>query len=222
MDGRRISNSLKSLAVVATNWQTGKVTIFRNADFDSPDAHLYIAASAAVPGIFPPVGIAGHLFIDGGILMNTPLKPAIDLGAETLHVIDLLQPVKEMPVITSEVYALQSTLALMERILVIAIESRLDQDISRIAWINLLLDKGPEAVEGKRRKLTVHRYHPSKPMGGFLEFLDLEARQVEGYIELGFENASRHNCKKEGCILPFADPPPPRPDATVHPQVIGL
>jgi hypothetical protein len=41
-------------------------------------------------------------------------------------------------------------------------------------------------------------------------------------IELGFENASRHNCKKEGCILPFADPSPPSPGTTVHPQVIGL
>ena len=46
-----------------------------------------VVASAAVPGLLPPVRIAGEHFIDGGIVNSIPLSRAIALGAEEIYVL---------------------------------------------------------------------------------------------------------------------------------------
>ena len=46
-----------------------------------------ILASAAVPGIFPPVTIAGRQLMDGAIAANTPLRLAVELGATRIVVL---------------------------------------------------------------------------------------------------------------------------------------
>ncbi len=47
----------------------------------------HVLASAAIPAIFPPRRVGEHYFYDGGIRHNTPIAPAIRLGAEHLVVI---------------------------------------------------------------------------------------------------------------------------------------
>jgi NTE family protein len=46
-----------------------------------------ILASAAIPGVFPPVEWEGRKLIDGGVSNNTPIADAIDLGAERVYVL---------------------------------------------------------------------------------------------------------------------------------------
>ena len=46
-----------------------------------------VLASAAVPGLLPPVAIGGEHFIDGGIVNSIPLSRAIALGAEQIYVL---------------------------------------------------------------------------------------------------------------------------------------
>jgi NTE family protein len=46
-----------------------------------------ILASAAVPGILPPVEIGGEHFIDGGIVNSIPVSRAIELGAREVYVL---------------------------------------------------------------------------------------------------------------------------------------
>jgi NTE family protein len=46
-----------------------------------------ILASAAIPGIFPPVRIDGQALMDGAIATNTPIRAAADLGASRLIVL---------------------------------------------------------------------------------------------------------------------------------------
>ena len=46
-----------------------------------------VLASAAVPGLLPPVQIGGEHFIDGGIVNSIPLSRAIALGAEQIYVL---------------------------------------------------------------------------------------------------------------------------------------
>jgi NTE family protein len=45
-----------------------------------------ILASAAVPGILPPVEIGGEHFIDGGIVNSIPIDRAVHLGADEIYV----------------------------------------------------------------------------------------------------------------------------------------
>lgn len=46
-----------------------------------------ILASAALPGVFPPVTIKGVRYMDGGVVDNVPLRRAIELGAERVYVL---------------------------------------------------------------------------------------------------------------------------------------
>ena len=46
-----------------------------------------ILASAALPGVFPPVTINGVRYMDGGVVDNVPLRRAIELGAERIYVL---------------------------------------------------------------------------------------------------------------------------------------
>lgn len=48
-----------------------------------------LQASAAIPGIFPPVKIAGRYLIDGGVANHTPVSTAIRLGASRLIILPI-------------------------------------------------------------------------------------------------------------------------------------
>lgn len=59
----------------------------REHRLSSGDALEAVIASAALPGIFPPVEREGRLLIDGGVANNTPIVDAIELGAERIYVL---------------------------------------------------------------------------------------------------------------------------------------
>jgi NTE family protein len=46
-----------------------------------------ILASAAVPGVLPPVEIGGEHFIDGGVVNSIPISRAVELGATEIFVL---------------------------------------------------------------------------------------------------------------------------------------
>jgi NTE family protein len=46
-----------------------------------------ITAAASIPGIFPPVTIGERCLIDGGVVNNTPISHAVELGAERIYVL---------------------------------------------------------------------------------------------------------------------------------------
>jgi NTE family protein len=46
-----------------------------------------LLASAAIPGVFPPVAWGDRLLIDGGVIDNTPTSHALDLGADEIYVL---------------------------------------------------------------------------------------------------------------------------------------
>lgn len=46
-----------------------------------------VLASAAIPGVFPPVEISGRTYMDGGVVNNTPISHAVELGADTIWVL---------------------------------------------------------------------------------------------------------------------------------------
>jgi NTE family protein len=53
---------------------------------DSVDGPLL--ASAAIPGIFPPVDIGPLRLYDGGLVANVPMRQALAMGTRSLVVID--------------------------------------------------------------------------------------------------------------------------------------
>ncbi len=70
------------LYVVATDATTGQeVSLSRGSTVDA------VLASAAIPGVFPPVKWEGRLLIDGGFSNYAPISHAVDLGADTVYVL---------------------------------------------------------------------------------------------------------------------------------------
>ncbi|MDQ3955231.1 MAG: patatin-like phospholipase family protein [Actinomycetota bacterium] len=71
------------LGIVATDLDSGDEKIFTSGRILPP-----LLASAAMPGVYPPVEIDGHVYVDGGVANNVPIAPAITLGARTVYVMD--------------------------------------------------------------------------------------------------------------------------------------
>jgi NTE family protein len=99
------SGAVRALSVVATAASTGRPVAFVEGKFGET-AHrshiidyvparieqIHVRASAAIPILFPPVEItrpteAKGWYVDGATRLNTPIKPAIDLGAQRLVVV---------------------------------------------------------------------------------------------------------------------------------------
>ncbi len=55
----------------------------------TPIRAIHCLASAALPLLFPPIQVGDRLLVDGGLRMNTPLRPVIRAGAERAIVISL-------------------------------------------------------------------------------------------------------------------------------------
>lgn len=47
-----------------------------------------LLASAAIPGIWPPIELQGRLLYDGGVVANVPMRQAQEMGAKSLVVLD--------------------------------------------------------------------------------------------------------------------------------------
>ena len=59
------------LSVVATDLHTGEAVVLA-----AGDTVTALLASAAIPGVFPPVEIGGRTLVDGGVVANTPIAQA--------------------------------------------------------------------------------------------------------------------------------------------------
>jgi NTE family protein len=51
-----------------------------------------IVAACSIPGILPPVVIGDKLLIDGGVVNNTPIAHAVELGADRIFVLPTQEP----------------------------------------------------------------------------------------------------------------------------------
>jgi predicted acylesterase/phospholipase RssA len=221
--------SAKWLTVTATNWGTGEPHNFHVRHLEDALMWLAIRASAAIPGLFQPVSIHNQMFIDGGVVMNTPIKPAIDAGASEIHVISLEPCIPEL----GKNYA-GATWDVMNRVVSAMVAENIAEDIETARWIN----EGLEALEraeseearldsadGKRfvraartirrrletegqlpRKLTIHRYYPARPLGGMLGLLDFERPAIEAMIDQGYTDTCEHDCTANRCVIPEKEP----------------
>ena len=57
----------------------------------SGDPVEVLAASACLPGLFPPVELGGSQHVDGGVTCPVPAQRALDLGASRVWVLDVAQ-----------------------------------------------------------------------------------------------------------------------------------
>ena len=84
----------RRLAINAVDINTRRVVRYVTGPVPAVPASEYVVvpaitvdmlmASASIPLLFNPISIGSHLLWDGGLLVNTPLAPAVALGAERI------------------------------------------------------------------------------------------------------------------------------------------
>ncbi len=88
-DFRKLSHKL---FLVATNLDTGASVTFGGPGWDHVPITKAIEASAALPGLFPPVAIDGEHYVDGALNKTLHASVALDEGVTMLICINPLVP----------------------------------------------------------------------------------------------------------------------------------
>ena len=82
----------RKLFLVATNLDTGASVTFGAPGRDHVPISKAIEASAALPGLFPPVQIGGEYFVDGALNKTLHASVALDEGVDLLLCVNPLVP----------------------------------------------------------------------------------------------------------------------------------
>ncbi|MEM6456480.1 MAG: patatin-like phospholipase family protein [Acidobacteriota bacterium] len=222
---RNLRRSSRTLRIAATNWAQGEVRVFGNHDMTDRMGPQVIRASSAVPGFFPVAQVGAQPYVDGAVLMNTPLKPAVHAGGTVLHVIYMNADVKNMPL-----KRLESTVDSLYRTQIIAWAEAVNRDIKRAASYNeglAMLARAHDAQEVQGddaehylgaagpvlrrlkqgrlyRPLTIHRYYPRDGLDDALGFFDVRRTRIERLIEQGFADAVNYDVDVRQSVVPDA------------------
>jgi NTE family protein len=153
------SGDVAALTVTATDIVTGRAVVFIETSQELPVwsrdptvearprsiAACHALASGAIPLLFRPVFIEGSWFSDGSILQNTPLSPAIRLGADRVLMIALRHQGRRASPRVHVEGEVPSTAAQLGGILNALTLDHADYDIDRLRRLNQLLDQGERA-----------------------------------------------------------------------------
>jgi len=167
-----------ALCISCTEVRSGRVTVFMDGPLTDPSPWSYdpgahavqtrlgaahVRASAAIPFLFPAVQIGDRYYVDGGMRMNTPLAPALRLGAERVLVIAL----KRIPACSAGLPAYPEEVItqpafLLGKVLDALLLDPLEYELVRLEIVNSWIEHGDElygadfldrinvAVESKR------------------------------------------------------------------------
>jgi NTE family protein len=164
---RNIAESrIEALAVSATHVSSGHTVIFveRNEPGlppwgTDPFVHgtatrirpQHALASAAIPIVFPAVSIDGQYYCDGGLRLNTPIAPAVRLGADRVLVVSLRHrpPEADRPRLSmappTPGHGPPSAFFLAGKVINALWLDHIDYDLDRLRRTNAVLDAGQRA-----------------------------------------------------------------------------
>ncbi len=152
-----------AVCVAATQIGTGNVTVFietrdrmlprwtRDPTIVPRPTRLlptHALASAAIPVLFPAVRVASTYYADGGLRLNTPLAPALRLGADRVLVVALRpNPAQatEAALAEQRVGDYGSPLFLFGKVLNALLLDHIDTDLARMRVMNEILLDGEKA-----------------------------------------------------------------------------
>ena len=92
LGGAAFADLDRPFAAVACDLSTGEEVVMR----DGPVASA-VLASAAIPGVFPPVERDGRMLVDGGLVTMVPAALARRMGADIVVAVDVTGPLPRRP-----------------------------------------------------------------------------------------------------------------------------
>jgi NTE family protein len=193
---------LEALAVTATDIGSGKSVVFvQNASGLAPGwskdpfvraqavtiAPEHALASAALPILFPAVAVGERFFCDGGLRQNTPLSPALRLGADKVLVIGLRQTPPVNANIPEESMPFPGAAFLVGKILDAFLLDHIDYDLDRLRRFNALIEAvravgSPDHVSRFDEVVTKMRGAPYRIVGEFMIRPSQDLGEIAGHI----------------------------------------
>lgn len=189
---------------------------------------LHALASAAIPILFPPISIAGAYFCDGGLRQNTPLSPALRLGADKVLVISvghgtsenrrIEQPSGLHQLVEKEVYP--GVMGVLGKVFNALLLDHLDYDLAQLQGFNQLLEDGENAFGSdflkqlgdstKRIRGASYRavkplvIRPSQDLGDLVAKIFIEKRpQLGGLIDWFIGNFNEPEIEEKADFLSY-------------------
>ncbi len=87
IDSQNMPATIEELSIptgiVVTDLLAGKPKVLRSGKLKQS-----LLASAAIPGVFPPVQLEGCWYVDGGVAANVPIRQAIAVGAKSMVILN--------------------------------------------------------------------------------------------------------------------------------------
>lgn len=160
------------VAIAATDIATGLTHLFVESTNKEPrpmrDIEVvptrlelrHVAASAAIPLLFPPVPIAGRWYLDGGLRHNTPLTPALRLGASSLLIVSVDHPRAPLELASREFPGIGQVVG---KLLDSMFLDRMAYDLDRLERINDMVEifeRSGASGEALRAELLVRGRRP--------------------------------------------------------------
>jgi len=143
-------------------------------------------ASAALPILFPAVCVGERFYCDGGLRQNTPLSPALRLGADKVLVIGLRHkpPVEET---AEESMPFPGAAFLVGKILNAFLLDHIDYDLDRLRRFNAVIEavrSADSTVDHKRfdEVVTKMRGAPYRTIGEYMIRPSVDLGQVAAQI----------------------------------------
>jgi len=179
-----------SLYIVAVALDSGEAVRFGADGHDHVPISRAVEASAALPGLYPPVEIDGRYYVDGALRRTLHASVALDAGADLVFGINPLVPF-DAPRAEANGKALPGTLldgglpAVLSQTFRTLLQSRVETGVSRYAERYrhadvALIEPNPDDVEmfftnvfsyAHRKRLAEHAYQTTRA--------DLSARRDE-------------------------------------------
>ena len=175
LDINKIRDSGKHLSIGTVSLSSGKYTIFDQSSDHLIDA---VIASSAVPGILTPIKFLGQLWSDGGIKVLSPIKTAIDLGADIIDVIMTSPETRIKHFIENP-----TTIDIIKRSFDLSTDKIMSNDIEKANMYNMLASAG--FSDKKVIKINIIR-----PQFNLIEdLLNFDPIKIKGMIDKGYEDA---------------------------------
>ncbi len=155
-------------------------------------------ASSAIPMLFRSVQIGDEFFCDGSLRQNTPLSPALRLGAKKVLIVSLkhqgARPKRPLQ-------AYPSTPMLMGKVLNALMLDHTDHDLERLRRTNAMLEAGvaaygPDFVARLNETVVASRGHPYRIVK------DLVLRPSRDIAQVASEHLRRATSTRAAVSLP--------------------
>lgn len=182
-DLRRLKNAEMKVRVVTTDLCSLETRMINLEDIATTGELIdVLMATSAVPIAFPPRQMQGSgLWVDGGLVKNTPLRAAIDSGADEIYMV-LLHPetVNVCPV---------NMWQLIARCLDVVLDASARMELELAQLYNRLIQEGSAEAAGMR-SVKLEIIQPNKPVD--INLLEIDPERSRSLIRQGYEDAKAH------------------------------